>query len=104
MRTNSIEPSLEIPRILWNPKVHYRIQKSPPSVSILSQIDPVHAPLSHFSKIYFNIIFSYTASIPSGLPSRFPTKPCMHLIVTRKVFYSGVNARNVLEKKPVKFS
>jgi hypothetical protein len=43
-KTNSMKQSSasqEIPRILWNPNVQHRIYKSP----VLSQIEPVHAPI-----------------------------------------------------------
>jgi hypothetical protein len=47
--------------VLWNPKVHYRVHRSPPLVPILSQIDPIHTILSYLSKIYCNNVHPPTS-------------------------------------------
>jgi len=45
--TDSFSASQEISHILWNPKVYYRLHKSPAIVHILSQINPMHSLASY---------------------------------------------------------
>jgi hypothetical protein len=72
---NSCSDSQKIPRILWNPQVHYRIHKCLPPVLIVSQINPIHTSSLHFFKIHFNIIISFKLGLSSShFPSNLPTK------------------------------
>jgi hypothetical protein len=48
---NSDISSQEISRILWNPKVQYRVHNSPPLVPVLSQMNPVHTFPTYLPKI-----------------------------------------------------
>jgi len=43
LEANSSSASHEIPRVLWNLKVHYRLHKSPKPAPVLSHISPFHA-------------------------------------------------------------
>ena len=76
---NWFAASQEIPRILRNPKVHYRTHKRPPPVSILGQPNPVHIPTYHLLKIHPNIIHSSMPRPPQwSLSLRFPHQDPIH--------------------------
>ena len=70
-KDNRFSVSQEIPRTLWNPKVHCRTHKCSPCVPILSQLDPVHTLASHFLNINPNI-FPSKPAYPKWSPSLRP--------------------------------
>jgi len=45
---NRFSATQEIPHILWNLRVHYRNDKRPPPVSVLSQINPILCKLQSY--------------------------------------------------------
>jgi hypothetical protein len=78
---NRSSPSQGIPRILWNPKVRYRIHNRPPHVPVLSQINLVHAP--HHASWESILILSSDLRLclpsglfPLGLPHQNPICAC----------------------------
>jgi hypothetical protein len=56
----------KLPSILWNPKVHYRVHKNPPLVTILSQINPFHTTPSFLRSILILSTYPHIG-LPSGL-------------------------------------
>jgi hypothetical protein len=53
----------KLPNIIWNPKVHYPVYKSPTLIPILRQMNPVHTTPSYFSKIHFSDILPHSNSL-----------------------------------------
>jgi hypothetical protein len=63
----------EIPHISCNQMVHYSLHKCPTSVPILSLINPVHTPTTHFLKTHLSIILpSMPGSYKWSLLLKFP--------------------------------
>jgi len=60
LEADSCAATKEMPCLLWNSKVRYLIQNSPPLVPILSQIHPIHTFLPYFPKIHSNVILPST--------------------------------------------
>jgi len=59
LEVNSCLVSQEIPRLSWNPKVHYHVHNNPPLDPILSHMDPIHT-LTFTFFVHFNILLQHT--------------------------------------------
>jgi hypothetical protein len=60
--TNSYSAGLEIPSLLRDPKVHYRVHNSPPLGLILSQLNPVYSTHYFFKNHVYIILPSMSWS------------------------------------------
>jgi len=65
---SSNSASQEIPRPIWNPKVHYCVYNGPPLVPLVSQMNPVHNFPPYFPQIHSDIILPPTANSSEWSP------------------------------------
>jgi hypothetical protein len=83
---NSHSSSHEIPHLLWNQKVQYRVHICPPLLSILSHMHPVLTFPPYFAKVHSDVFVQSTLMTPYGLfPSVFRPKFC--------IFFSNFSMR-----------
>jgi len=80
LQASSISASQGFSSDLCIPTFHNRVHKRPQNVSILSQMNPVHALAFSFFKIRFNIIIASSAGLLSLLfPFSPPNAVCISL-------------------------
>jgi hypothetical protein len=89
---NSHSASQWISRLLWNPKVHYHVHKSPPLVPILRHMHPVHNFPPYFPKIHSNnILPSMPRCFKWSVPFWFPEENFLRFSHLSRVFRSKIS-------------
>ena len=98
--------SIEIPPILWNPKVYYGIHQCQPPVHILIHIETLHVLTSHFLKIHPNIVpstpgfskLSFSLGFSHQNPSYTYTLPHTCYMLRQPQFYQFHPPNNTHEQ------
>jgi hypothetical protein len=100
LKVNSCWVNEEIPRFLWNPKVHNRVHKSLSPITILSEPHESSPQLSaYFLKTLLILSSHLRLSLPRGLfPSEFSTKMFHTFFITLSNTVTQVQA---IEKRPI---
>jgi hypothetical protein len=84
---NKYSARQEIPRFLWNQKVHNCVNKSQPAVPIGSNMNTVRTLTLYFFMIYFNIL------LRSSYFKNFQLKPCIQLSSSPRVLHGEINTQ-----------
>jgi hypothetical protein len=90
---NSQSTPQEIPCILWNRNVRYRIHKGPLLVHILSQMHPIHNLPIYFPKIHTYLLHGAEYYLKSWLTPTLSKKSCF-LYGTRRLITVFTKARH----------
>jgi len=91
LKSDSRSDDQEIPRLLYTMKVHYPVQKNPPLIHILYQINLVHIIITYFFKTNFNIILQYITKSPKAfLPFRFSDSNSVFISRISQTFYMSL--------------